>query len=159
MTRAILTHARYYCDYNYVFDENDLLTSLPAHLQQDIYHCLAKNILKQIDIFKSLNDNILGLLSLKLKSISCNEDHILFHKGSRSKEIYIQRTGKSIIDYHDVRKNKKIFKRGDVFGILALISPKRKTTVTCQTWRCCIYLIYILYIYNLHSFLNFHYVP
>ena len=41
LTRAILTHIRYHCNYNYVFDESELISSLPPYLQNDIHSFLA----------------------------------------------------------------------------------------------------------------------
>ena len=135
LQRAILTHTRYHCNYNFVFDENEIISNLPLHLQLQINYYLSQHIIKQIDIFGSLNnDSLLGQIALKIRSISCNENHKLYHKGSRAKEIYIQRTGCSILNYHDNTKKNRILRRGNVFGELALISPKRKTTVTCQTF-------------------------
>ena len=88
----------------------------------------------QLDIFKSFKKSpqILGQISLKMRSISCNENYCLFQKGDRAKEIYIQRTGESELDYHDGYTRK--LQRGDVIGERSIISPKRKTTVICDTF-------------------------
>ena len=128
LSRAILTHIRYHCGYNYVFDENDLISSLPPYLQNDIHSFLARSILMQLNIFKSIKKNleILGQISLKMRSISCNERYSLFKKGDRAKEIYIQRTGESILKYPN--GNIIYLSRGDVIGERAIISPKRKVS-------------------------------
>ena len=81
---------RYHCGYNYVFDESDLISTLPPYLQNDVHSFLARTILMQMDIFKSIKKNleILGQISLKMRSISCNENFKLFKKNDRAKEIY-----------------------------------------------------------------------
>lgn len=134
LSRAVLTHIRYHCGYNYVFDESELISSLPPYLQNDIHSFLAQTILMQIDIFKSFKKSpqILGQISLKMRSISCNENYCLYKKGDRAKEIYIQRTGESSLDYHDGSSRR--LKRGDVIGERSIISPKRKSTVICDTF-------------------------
>ena len=135
LTRAILTHIKYHCQYNYVFNDNDLLQSLPPYLQSDIHQYLAHRILSQIDMFKSLNKSILGQIALKMRSISCNEDYELFKLRDRAKEIYIQRTGVSTMRFYDKRQQKVIqLKRGHVFGEYSILSPKRKVSVECSTW-------------------------
>ena len=36
LTRAILSHIRYHCRYNFVFDEAEVLSILPSYLQHDV---------------------------------------------------------------------------------------------------------------------------
>ena len=133
LARAVMTHTRYHCDYNYVFDESDLLYSLPPQLRDEIQHYLGRNILYQIDFFKGIDECVLGEMSLRMRSISCNEGYDLFKKGDRGKHIYIQRTGTSVLK-NAKRGPQTLLKRGSVCGELALIYPKRKKTVTCRTW-------------------------
>ena len=137
LSRAILTHIRYHCRYNYVFDEGDLISSLPPNLQNQIHSRFAHSILSQLDFFESFTKSTnsmqtLGQISLKMRSISCNEGFALFSKGDRAKEIYIQRTGESVIDFHD--GSSQMLYRGDVIGENCIVSPKRKYTVTCSTF-------------------------
>jgi len=132
LSRAILTHIRYHCGYNYVFDENDLFESLPPYLQKDIHSFLAQTVLLQIDFFKQFKSSLLGQIALKMRSVSCNENYCLFQKGERAHYIYVQRTGESTINYHDGWT--RTMKRGDVIGENAVLSPKRKTTVVCDTF-------------------------
>eukprot|EP01083_Nonionella_stella_P217283 780208_1 len=143
LARMILTHTRYHCENNYVFDEDAIVQTLPPHLQLQIEYYLSSHFIKQIRIFNSLPDSILGQIALKIRSISCNADHKLYHKGQRAKAIYIQRTGLSKLRYHDVRKQNKTFVRGHVCGEDAFIRPKRHTSVTCETW-CEFYVIPIV---------------
>eukprot|EP01083_Nonionella_stella_P217282 780205_1 len=140
LTRAILTHTRYHCENNFVFDEDTIVHTLPLHLQLQIEYYLSSRLLKQIRIFASLNDSILGQIALKIRSISCNATHTLYHKGERAKELYIQRTGLSELNCHDSRKENVTLERGHVFGEDAFVSPKRSTSVSCQTW-CEFYVI------------------
>merc|ERR1719242_1733615 len=95
LSRSILTHIRYHCRYNYVFDESDLISSLPPNLQDEIHFKIAETGLSQLDFLKSFTKNkrslrILGQIALKMRSISCNEGFQLFEKGDRAKEFYIQ---------------------------------------------------------------------
>ena len=131
LSRAILTHIRYHCRYNYVFDEGDLISSLPPNLQNQIHSNLAQSILSQIDFFKSFTKStgsmhILGQIALKIRSISCNEGFKIIERGDRAKEIYIQRTGHSVLESHEgwIRE----LKRGDIIGERALKSPKQTNT-------------------------------
>eukprot|EP01084_Bolivina_argentea_P255388 429532_1 len=155
LTRAILTHVRYHCQYNYVFNSNDLIKSLPPYLQTDIHKYLSRVILSQIDIFKNLNKSILGQIALKMRSISCNEDYELFKLGDKAQGIYIQRTGVATMRFYGENNNKKIIKlkRGHVFGEYAFISPKRKISVECNTWS----EFYILQINDILNILKHEY--
>ena len=137
LSRSILTHIRYHCRYNYVFDESELIASLPPNLQDQIHSQVAEMGLCQLDFFKSFTKNkrcmrTLGQIALKMRSISCNEGFQVFTKGDRAKELYIQRTGKSVVDFHD--GSTQNIARGDVVGEKAFFSPKRKFTVTCSTY-------------------------
>eukprot|EP01083_Nonionella_stella_P129893 394146_1 len=133
LSRAVLTHIRYHFGYNYVFDSDELIESLPPYLQNDIHSFLAQSMLMQFDFLKHLNAQILGQFALKMRSISCNEKFCLFERGDRAKHIYIQRTGESVCDFHDGEPNIRM-KRGHIIGETACISPKRKVTVTCDTF-------------------------
>ena len=137
LSRSILTHIWYHCRYNYVFDETDLIAALPPNLQDDIHSRVAEAGLSQLDFLKSLTKNkrcirTLGQIALKMRSISCNEGFQIFSKGDRAKEVYIQRTGKSVVDFHD--GSKQDIARGDVVGEHAFFSPKRRHSVTCSTF-------------------------
>ena len=137
LSRAILTHIRYHCRYNYVFDEGDLISSLPPNLRNEIHCKLAQSILSQLDFFESFTKSnsslqTLGQIALKMRSISCNEGHFLFSKGDRAKEIYIQRTGESMIEFADGSTQR--LSRGDVIGADCIVSPRRKSSVRCETF-------------------------
>lgn len=129
LSRAIYTHLRYHCGYNYLFDSEELISSLPPYLQNDIHSFLAQSILMQLDFFEPISKaqriQILGQIALKMRSISCNENYCLYQKGDRAKEIYIQRTGKSVVDYHDGQK--ETLERGAVIGMCSCIQPHTYT--------------------------------
>lgn len=135
LARAILSHIRYHCGYNYVFDEADLIETLPPYLQNDIHSYLGQFVLWQLDFLKSLrrsSSQILGQIALKMQSVSCNEGYCLFSRGNRAKEFYIQRTGDATV-YFDDGTTRRI-SRGDVVGQQSIYSPKRKYTVRCNTF-------------------------
>eukprot|EP01084_Bolivina_argentea_P255386 429527_1 len=138
LTRAILTHIRYHCNYNYVFDESELLNMLPSYLQHDIQHYVSKQFLLSLQIFRNeyikLPNFIIGLIALNTKSISCNQWFKLYDSGDIAKEIYIQRTGRSILK----DKNNTIIQRlsrGSVCGeYSSILFKKRHTHLECETW-------------------------
>eukprot|EP01083_Nonionella_stella_P029364 80845_1 len=138
LTRAVLTHIRYHCTYNYVFDENELLSLLPAYLQHDIHSYVAKQFLLQLKIFQNeyihLSNFIIGLIAVQCKSISCNQSYKLYDVGDIAKEFYIQRTGQSLMydkKGHLVRE----LTRGSVCGEYSgFLFKKRKVKIQCQTW-------------------------
>eukprot|EP01083_Nonionella_stella_P144861 453033_1 len=138
LTRAILTHIRYHCTYNFIFDESELLNILPAYLQHDIHSYISKQFLLKLNIFKNdliqLPDFIIGLIAVKTKSISCNQHYKLYDYGDFAKTFYIQRTGKSILyNKHDQQLCE--LKRGSVCGeYSSFLFKKRKLKVECQTW-------------------------
>merc|ERR1719295_1183284 len=143
LTRAILKHIVYHVDNNYVFEEDELIASLPPHLQSQIHQRLAKTVLTQLDFFQSFQRSTgmketLGEIALKMKKISCNERAFLYEKDDRAKEIYIQRSGNATIDYGDGRMGH--LTRGHVVGESACLSPKRKYTVRCTTF-CEFYIL------------------
>merc|ERR1719242_2776349 len=45
LSRAITTHIRYHCHYNFVFDEADLISSLPPNLQHEVERQLGETVL------------------------------------------------------------------------------------------------------------------
>merc|ERR1712176_254489 len=93
MSQAILTHTRYHCKHNYIFDEDAVLKHLPPYLQMDISYYVAKKALNDIDFFRDISPMVRGSIALKMKSISCNAGYKLYKKGDLAQQIYIQRTG------------------------------------------------------------------
>eukprot|EP01083_Nonionella_stella_P084474 233852_1 len=134
LREAVLAHIQYYCQYNFVFDEQRVMSALPNDLQKNVQNYLATSILCGLDIFKSLSQPIIGQIALKLKSKSVNTGHHLFVTGDCGKEMYIQRTGISKLKYAGSSHNYVELKRGDVCGQNAIISQKRTSTVQCETW-------------------------
>eukprot|EP01084_Bolivina_argentea_P011041 20633_1 len=53
LTHAILTHIRYHCRYNYLFDESEILNILPPYLQHDIHTYASKQFLLTSRIFQN----------------------------------------------------------------------------------------------------------
>ena len=134
MTHAILTHIRYHCSYNYLFDESELLNILPAYLQHDIHAYCAKQFLLNLPIFSKLPVSVIGLIALKTKSISCNQSYKLYDVNDMAKEFYIQRTGKSIMYDKDGRALHHL-SRGDVCGeYSSFLFKRRKLRIECETW-------------------------
>ncbi len=138
LTRAILTHVRYHCNYNYVFDENELLNMLPEYLQHDIHAHVGKQFLLQLKIFQNeyihLPEFIIGLIAVKSKSISCNQWFKLYDVGDIAKEFYIQRTGVSAM-YDENNKLLYNLSRGSVCGEYeCILFKQRKVKVECSTW-------------------------
>eukprot|EP01083_Nonionella_stella_P078910 216228_1 len=134
LTRAVLIHIRYHCTYNYVFDEGEVLSLLPAHLQHDIHNSVAKQFLMHLKMFHHLSDYVIGLIAVKCKSISCNQGYRLYEIDDIAKEFYIQRTGKSSM-YN--KKGQKIqqLSRGSVCGeYSSFLFKKRTTKLECDTW-------------------------
>ena len=140
MARAVLTHTRYHCNYNCIFDEQSVLNNLPPYLQMDINLHISKTImLNKIDFFSEriLDQQVRGSIAIKMRSISCNNGYKLFRKGDLAKEIYIQRTGKSMLlttSKKTGRKRRIQLERGDICGEYSLILKKRTSTVICATW-------------------------
>eukprot|EP01083_Nonionella_stella_P174702 606425_1 len=148
---AVVTHIKYFNDYNYAFDNNYIMNSLPNYLQKEIEKHLKRSRLRDLDIFKSLPDEITGQIALKLRSKSCGIGKILYNKGDIGKEVFIQRTGKSelINDDGTIRE----CQRGDVIGEDAILSTQRVNTVRCLTWS----EFYVLHTNDILDVLNDNY--
>ena len=80
LSRAIVSHIRYYCNYNYVFDHERIMASIPTYLQNHVNHHLSQS-LQGLDMFKHLPPQVIGQIALKMTSTSCNSGHTLFKKG------------------------------------------------------------------------------
>ena len=103
--------------------ESEILNILPSYLQHDIHTYVSKQFLMQLNIFRNewieLPDFIIGLIAVKTKSISCNQNYKLYDIGDQAKEFYIQRTGRSVLldkngtEIHDLS-------RGNVCGEVML---------------------------------------
>merc|ERR1712176_1732628 len=78
MRQAILTHTRYHCKHNYIFDEDKVLDHLPPYLRMDISYYVAKKAFQDLDFFSMLTPMDRGSIALKMKSISCNQGYKLF---------------------------------------------------------------------------------
>ncbi|ETO23101.1 hypothetical protein RFI_14084, partial [Reticulomyxa filosa] len=98
ITQQVLAHIEYYYRSN-ISANNNLWAALPAHMQLKIVGeaTTSKQIRPARIIVKSLfsnmidDDELLGLLALRLKSIFCVD--YLFHKGDYFKAIYVHKSG------------------------------------------------------------------
>lgn len=80
LSRAIVSHIRYYCNYNYVFDHERIMASIPTYLQNHVTQHLSQS-LSELDMFRHLPKQVIGQIALKMTSTSCNSGHTLFKKG------------------------------------------------------------------------------
>ena len=67
----------------------------------DIGAYVGKQILRKLPLFDGLDSYTIGLIALKMKSISCNAGYTLFQANDIAKEIFIQRSGKSLLYYNN----------------------------------------------------------
>ena len=132
LTHAVISHAKYYYKKNFIFDCEKTIKSLPNYVVNEIGSQISKRYFKNVKIFDHLNDYIKGLISLKLKSISCNSNHNLYNIGDSSQNIYILRTGVSIICYNNGKT--LTLKRGDICGIDSIVKTRCNSTVKCLSW-------------------------
>ena len=71
---------------------------------------IAKQILAKIPMFDVLDSHVVGLIALKMRKISCNSGYKLFDVNDPAREMYIQRSGKSLLTYSD----EKIYQMRDI---------------------------------------------
>ena len=121
-----------------MFDEHAILMHLPPFLKNNVSNYMAHEYFGNLSLFSHIHPYVLGLLALKLKSISCNSQHYLFHKSQFGQEIYIVKSGISLMEYspHDSNSNNsyRILKRGDLFGSNIFINTQRDCTVKSITY-------------------------
>ena len=144
LSHAIITHTKYHCKNNFMFDEMSILNNLPRHLKSDVSIYVGTQILNQLKLFDKLDYQTIGLISLKMKLISCNAGYTLFDENDLGNEIYIQRSGRSLLSKRKrKRKTKKdsrdvefecLLKRGSVCGEDSLLYKTKEYSLTCQTW-------------------------
>ena len=67
----------------------------------DVSAYVAKQVLRKLPIFDVLDSHTIGLIALKMKKISCNAGYKLFHANDAAREMYILRSGTSILQYSD----------------------------------------------------------
>ena len=138
---AIIAHTKYHLQHNFGYDETmDILNNLPKHLKCRVTAHMGTKMLSQFELFDELDYETIGLISLKMRYISCNQGYTIFNKNEIGSEIYIQRSGESLLcDGSGNRMDK--FERGDVFGEESMIlNSKRNYSVKCNTW-CEFYVI------------------
>eukprot|EP01083_Nonionella_stella_P031776 86987_1 len=133
LTRMVLTHVRYYCNYNFVFESEDVLSVLPPFLQRKVNTGVAERYLSKMDLFKHLPPEVIGQIALTMHSVSCNANRYLYNRGDVALCIYIQRTGEAKLRYSDGTSSRRLH-RGDVLGERALISGKRRDAVKVIVW-------------------------
>ena len=127
-----MSHAKYNWQRNFVFDDMDVMNSLPGYLRRDVGNCLSERYFNQLSIFEDLSPYIRGLIALRLRCVSCNSNYKLFHAQQYGKELFIQRTGVSYLLDHNNKLHK--ITRGGVVGYFALLTPIRQTTLKCSSW-------------------------
>ena len=67
----------------------------------DVSAFVAKQVLRKLPIFDVLDSHTVGLIALRMRSVSCNAGYKLFQANDPAKEIYIQRSGKSLLEYSE----------------------------------------------------------
>ena len=117
--------------------------------RMDVSAYVAKQMLRELPIFSILDSYTIGLIALKMKSISCNAGYKLFQSNDPAKEIYIQRSGKSLFFYSEriiynmeerLQKKENTFKNeivNDQFGTTAkkyLSTKSRKIDDNAANW-------------------------
>eukprot|EP01083_Nonionella_stella_P081253 223714_1 len=132
VAHALMSHAKYHWERNFVFDDLDVMNALPGYLRRDVGNCLSEKYFSQLSIFDDLSPYIRGLIALRLRCVSCNSGYELFHAQQYGKEMFIQRTGVSYLLDHDRKLHKMV--RGGVCGYYALLNPVRQTTLKCASW-------------------------
>jgi len=105
---------------------------LPCFLRREISESIGSKYLSELDLFQGLPSEIVGLIALSMQSISCNRGKSLFRRGDIAKHLYIQRTGVAFLEYLD--GTHRVLRRGDVVGERALISGRRRYSVTTSGW-------------------------
>ena len=70
LRHSVITNIKYFNDYNYSFDADAIMDSLPNYLQKEIEQHLKISRLRDLDLFKSFPSEITGQIALKLKSKS-----------------------------------------------------------------------------------------
>ena len=68
-----------------------------------------------------------------MKLISCNEGYKLFNTHDFGNEMYIQRSGQSVLTKEGSPREQTL-RRGDVCGEESLLYKTRQYSLTCQTW-------------------------
>ena len=133
---AMESHLKYHHNYNFVVGaESEILDDLPTHLRSRIETEIASKTLKDIDFLSDfLPLPLIGQIALKMRSISCNAGHWLYRKNEFGDELYIQRTGVSMMYHHKTQPTNCKTKRGDVLGEECLVHSKRKHSLRCMTW-------------------------
>ena len=69
--------------------------------RMDVSAFVARQVLRKIPIFDVLDSHTIGLIALKMKSVSCNRGYKLFQANDPAKTMYIQRSGTSLLHYSD----------------------------------------------------------
>ncbi len=80
---------------------------------------LKSEVLKKIDLFKSLPDHSLQQLVEKSRDLFLKKDEVLFEGGSLEKKMYIILSGQILI--YKGRKNITVLEQGEYFGEIILI--------------------------------------
>ena len=102
-----MTHITYFWKRNFVYDDIEILSTLPYGIQYDVLKYYGDRIFATFKPFAMLPDTTKGLLAIKLKQFSCNKGFPVYTYGDRAKEFYIQRTGTSVLIIPDKKRKKK----------------------------------------------------
>jgi len=97
LARAIMTHVTYFWKRNFVYDDQDVLQSLPYGIQYDVLKFTGRQMFGDFAPFENLPMTTKGLLALRLKQFSCNKGFPVYRHGDVAKELFIQRTGRSCL--------------------------------------------------------------
>lgn len=74
---------------NTAFDEEEILSQLPEHMQTELVHHMYNKITASVPFFEHLDDDTKAAVCVKMKPVSCSAQEVISSEGEVGSDMYI----------------------------------------------------------------------
>jgi len=109
------------------YDESELMEALPFGLRNELQLEFKKNVIKDIPLFESVDDQFVREIAQYLKPMILTPGDYLFRAGDSGKSMFFVQRGKLKVLSADQIKQLTILKTGDFMGEIAMFKKTERT--------------------------------
>eukprot|EP00736_Rhodelphis_marinus_P013098 Rmarinus@m.20171 len=102
-----------------VFDEKDIVTSLPHSLKTNLVRHLYRDLVSKVPLFNNLDEEVVTKVCLMMQPYRGVPGDIITKEGEVGRELYVICSGSVLLTYKDLTK--RILHKNSFFGELALL--------------------------------------
>jgi len=109
------------------YDESELMDALPFGLRNELQLEFKKNVIKDITLFESVDDQFVREIAQYLKPMILTPGDYLFRAGDKGKSMFFVQRGKLKVLSADELKQLTILRTGDFMGEIAMFKKTERT--------------------------------